>query len=491
MSMWASTADSMTVNISPRSQTMTDIETENFTAFAQKMRAHGLSEDLIRLFRSYYVEVTQNHTGYIYEHELLPVAAADLQHVDSLAEYREAGLAASRNTVVIKLNGGLGTSMGMTHAKSLIPIYGELRFLDIIMQQALLQQKQCGGPLPLALMNSFSTHQDTLDELKKIQEEDCRQCTPLCFVQHKFPKVSRKTLQPASYPEDPSQEWNPPGHGDLYASLVTSGVLNDLLAQGKRYAFVSNSDNLGATLEMGILGYMAEEEIPFIMEVAPRTKSDRKGGHLAIHRDGGMVLRELAQCPPDEVEAFQDITRYGLFNTNNLWVDLLALKTRIEQEGLLRLPVILNPKTVNPRDKQSEPVWQIETAMGAGISMFPGAKAVVINRDRFIPVKKCSDLLAVMSDCFELNEGAVSFSPECKNPTPQVTLDDAYYDHYDKLRERVPFGPPSLKECRSLTVKGDVSFGANVVIKGDTTIIAAGGKAYIPDNAVLEGDIFL
>jgi len=461
-----------------------------FAPFARKMRLHGLSEGLIRLFNSYYDEIVARHTGYLHEAELRPVSAADLPHVDSLESFREAGRQAARQAVVIKLNGGLGTSMGMTHAKSLIPVFGEMRFLDIIMQQALLQQKECGGPLPLALMNSFSTHEETLQALADIREEDCRQCTPVCFVQHKFPKVSRRTLQPVSYPQSPDMEWNPPGHGDLYASLVTSGVLDDLLSHGRRYAFVSNSDNLGAVLDMRILGYMAGNELPFIMEVAPRTASDKKGGHLAQHRDGGLILRELAQCPPDETDAFQDIRRYGLFNTNNLWVDLHALKKRIEEEGLLRLPVILNPKTVNPRDKSSEPVWQVETAMGAGISMFTGAQAVVVNRDRFIPVKKCSDLLAVMSDCFALNQGTVSFSPECRYPTPQVTLDDRYYDHYDKLLQRIPYGPPSLKECSSLTIKGDVTFGRNVVIRGDTTI-TTGGTAHIPDNTELEGEVIL
>ncbi len=109
-------------------------------------------------------------------------------------------------------------------------------------------------------------------------------------------------MAPAYWPESPAKEWNPPGHGDLYAAISTSGTLDQLLEGGYEYAFVSNSDNLGAVLDTEILGYFAEERLPFLMEVAHRTRADRKGGHLAQLENGQLILRELAQCPPDETQ---------------------------------------------------------------------------------------------------------------------------------------------------------------------------------------------
>src|SRR5215208_5233937 len=97
-------------------------------------------------------------------------------------------------------------------------------------------------------------------------------------------------LPQASWPDDPRLEWAPPGHGDLYTSLVTSGMLAELLEHGYEFAFVANSDNLGAVLEPRILSWFAREELPFAMEVADRTQADRKGGHPARLRAGGLVL---------------------------------------------------------------------------------------------------------------------------------------------------------------------------------------------------------
>ena len=69
------------------------------------------------------------------------------------------------------------------------------------------------------------------------------------------------------------------GHGEVYIVLATSGMFDALLARGYQYLFLSNSDNLGATLNLGILGYIADEQIPFLMEVADRTEADKKGGY--------------------------------------------------------------------------------------------------------------------------------------------------------------------------------------------------------------------
>merc|ERR1712070_315528 len=159
-------------------------------------------------------------------------------------------------------------------------------------------------------------------------------------------------------------------------------------------------------MDLKLLTYYAESGAPFMMEVADRTDADKKGGHLAKKKEGGgLTLRESAQCPKDDEAAFQDTSKYKYFNTNNLWVDLEQLKALFEKnEGAIPLPVMLNDKTVDPRDKTSTKVIQLETAMGAAISCFEGAIALQIPRTRFAPVKKCDDLVALRSDAYEITE---------------------------------------------------------------------------------------
>ena len=65
----------------------------------------------------------------------------------------------------------------------------------------------------------------------------------------------------------------PPGHGDIYPSLLGSGFLDRLLSKGVKYLFVSNSDNLGATLDVDLLAYFAKTDKAFIMEVKLATSA--------------------------------------------------------------------------------------------------------------------------------------------------------------------------------------------------------------------------
>merc|ERR1712012_1262747 len=140
---------------------------------------------------------------------------------------------------------------------------------------------------------------------------------------------------------------------------------------GKKYMFVSNSDNLGATMDLKILTYFVESKAPFMMEVAQRTEADKKGGHLAKSlKTGGLLLRESAQCPEEDEKAFQDTSKYTYFNTNNLWINLEALREIFkENNGAIPLPVMKNSKTVDPRNKKSTKVIQLETAMGRQLSV--------------------------------------------------------------------------------------------------------------------------
>lgn len=373
-----------------------------------------------------------------------------------------------KQTVVLKLNGGLGTGMGLDKAKSLLPVTGDNTFLDLIAKQVgFMKEKYQMPDLKFMLMNSFSTSADTLAALSKYP--DLGTGPDLEFVQNKAPKITKDDLSPASWPANADHEWCPPGHGDLYPAMLGSGALDALLGKGFKYMFVSNSDNLGATMDIKILTYFADSGAPFMMEVADRTDADKKGGHLACMKaGGGLTLRESAQCPGDDEKAFQDTTKYAYFNTNNLWVDLEKLKALFDASGgALPLPVMLNDKTVDPRDKKSTKVIQLETAMGAAISCFEGAIALNIPRERFAPVKKTDDLIALRSDAYVLTEDfRIMLHPDRKGVPPLIKLNDDY-KFVDALDALIPNGPPSLIECVELKVAdGKMVFDAGVVIKG-------------------------
>ncbi|HEY6693264.1 MAG TPA: UTP--glucose-1-phosphate uridylyltransferase [Solirubrobacteraceae bacterium] len=448
---------------------------DGLQASVEKMRREGIPDAAIETFRHYYEQLAEGATGMIPEDEIEPVT--DVQQLDDLPD-ADAPL---DEAIVLKLNGGLGTSMGMTRAKSLVEAKDGLTFLDVIARQVTELRKRSGARLPLVLMNSFYTHDDALAALGDMESD-----VPLDFVQHKEPKLLVDDLTPVEWPDDPSLEWCPPGHGDLYTALLTSGMLDELLDRGYRYAFVSNSDNLGAVLDSRILGWIAREEIPFAMEVTRRTEADRKGGHIARVPGGGYLLRETAQTRKEDLEALQDITRHRYVNTNNLWLDLRALREVMEQrDGVLGLPLIVNRKTVDPGDKSTPEVFQLETAMGAAIGVFDGARPIAVPRRRFSPVKTTEDLLALRSDAYVLLDDArVELAPERDGTPPVVDLDD---EHYKLLRDfdaHFPGGAPSLVECERLAVEGDVTFGSGVVVRGALTVR---GPRRIEDGAVLEG----
>jgi UTP--glucose-1-phosphate uridylyltransferase len=441
------------------------------SAAVDKMRAEGLPEVAIEAFARYEQRLREGEQGLIREDEIEPLVdppdATELPASDG---------AALDSVVVLKLNGGLGTSMGMTKAKSLIEVKDGHTFLDVIVRHVLHLRERHGARIPLLLMNSFATRDDTLAALARyseLQVDDLQ----LDFVQGKVPKLREDNLEPVESVADPSLEWAPPGHGDVYLSLVTSGMLDRLLESGYRYLFLSNSDNLGASLDPRILDWFAGSELPFVVEVTERTESDRKGGHLARRRsDGRLVLRESAQTTADDLPAFEDIERHCYFNCNNIWVDLRRL------EGPLDLPLIVNRKTVDPSDSSSPAVLQLETAMGAAIGVIEGAAALRVPRERFAPVKTTNQLLVVRSDAYELTDDWTVRA--AANPIPVVSLDSDHYKLLADFERRFPAGPPSLRECRRLEVVGDVSFGAGVTVKGEVKL---DGPLEVPDGSVLRG----
>ncbi len=455
-------------------------------ASLDKMRAAGVPEIARENFRFYYEQVVAGESGVVSEDDIGP--ADDVPSAASLDSDEASEAEALGKAVVIKLNGGLGTSMGMTRAKSLLPVKDGLSFLDVTVRQVLALREHHGARLPLVLMNSFSTREDSLAALEA--HPNLASDVPADFGQNQEPKLRADDLTPVQWPDDPRLEWCPPGHGDVYAALVSSGMLDALLERGYRYAFIANADNLGAVLDPRILGWFAREEMPFLMEVADRTEADRKGGHICRERASGrLLLRESAQTRDEDQDAFQDVALHRYFNTNNLWVDLETLRSVMDERGgVLGLPMIRNAKTVDPSDSGSPGVIQLETAMGAAISVFDGARAVRVGRERFAPVKTTNDLLVLRSDVYELTDDAhvVVSGRRSKGDVPFVDLDSSFFKLLPDFDARFASGPPSLVECERLVVRGDVGFGAEVVARGVVDLVNDGdGQLVVSDGAIL------
>jgi UTP--glucose-1-phosphate uridylyltransferase len=435
-------------------------------AAEQKMRTAGQPEEAIRSFRSAYRRLVSGESVMLATAQLEPTG-----QVPWLAELPEVdGRSALEHVVLIKLNGGLATTMGLQRPKSLIEARDGRSFLDIIVGQTLALRRQYDVRLPLVLMNSESTRTESLKALAG-HPELARDGLEPDFLQSMIPKLEAETLMPVSWPAAPALEWCPPGHGDVYGALRRSGMLDALLARGFEYAMISNSDNLGAKLDPRIAAHLATERIPFLMEVVEGTEADRKGGHIARRRsDGQLVLRETAQTPPEDEDSFRDFRRWRYYNTNNLWVDLRVLADTLQRaDGVLELPLIVNHKTVDPRDSDSPAVLQLESAMGAAIESFPGASLLCVPRTRFVPVKTTDDLLVLRSDVYTVSDG-LDVEPVAE--LPFVELDKRFYRLLDQFEMRFPDGAPSLREAQRLVVHGDVTFGPGVVVRGAVELTA-------------------
>jgi len=451
--------------------------------FSEVMRAAGLPEAAISSFQLHLDRFRAGESGTLAEADIEPLSG--LPDIEEFADRSSLGEGALDRVAIIKLNGGLGTSMGLERAKSLLPVRDGLTFLDLIARQVLALREKTGTQIPLLLMDSFRTAKDSERALAHYPGLALEHL-PLSFLQHRVPKVLETSRTPAVYDQDSELGWCPPGHGDLYTALHTSGVLRELLAAGIEFGFVSNADNLGAVLDPVFLGHMESEGFDFVIEAADRTPADRKGGHLCRLLDGRLALRESAQCPPGDESAFQDVRRHRYFNTNNVWVRLSTLQTLLnEHGGFLPLPTIVNRKTLDPRDPSSPAVLQLETAMGAALSLFPRSAAVRVPRTRFSPVKTTNDLLGVRSDAYELTPDGRIVLAAGRTAPPTIDLDSRYFKLLDAFDRRFPAGPPSLVGCTSLRVVGDVTFGEGVAVGGEVTIRGGDEPSRIADGAVL------
>ncbi|CAN0913894.1 UTP--glucose-1-phosphate uridylyltransferase [Linum grandiflorum] len=374
--------------------------------------------------------------------------------------------------VVLKLNGGLGTTMGCTGPKSVIEVRNGLTFLDLIVMQIENLNNKYGCKVPLLLMNSFNTHDDTAKIVEKYTSSNVEIHT---FNQSQYPRLVADDFLPLPSKGHAGKDgWYPPGHGDVFPSLKNSGKLDALLSQGKEYVFVANSDNLGAVVDLKILSHLIKNKNEYCMEVTPKTLADVKGGTL-ISYDGKVQLLEIAQVPDEHVGEFKSIEKFKIFNTNNLWVNLNAIKRLVEADAL-KMEIIPNPKEV-----EGIKVLQLETAAGAAIKFFDKAIGINVPRSRFLPVKATSDLLLVQSDLYTVVDGYVVRNEARKNPqNPSIELGPEFKKVGNFLGRFKSI--PSIIELDSLKVVGDVWFGVGVTLKGKVTITAA-EKLEIPDGS--------
>jgi len=373
--------------------------------------------------------------------------------------------------VVGKLNGGMGTSMGCVGPKSLVEVRDNKSFLDLILEQIESLNRKWGQKIPLLLMNSFYTHEETQVHLSGLKTS----AEIIGFQQNKFPRLHADSLSPLTPDEYGDQAYYPPGHGDFYQCIWQQGILQRLLDAGREILFISNADNLGATVDPVILNYMDECNIPFLMEMTAKTPADVKGGTL-YQQDGKLKLLEIARVPDDKVDEFCDQKKFKVFNTNNIWINLVALKDRLSQ-GPLELTVLVNRKNVG-----ETPAVQLETAIGSALECFEGAVGLTVSRDRFLPVKKTDDLLLLRSNLFTLNKGQLKMSPQKKH-LPKIELGE-FLQNIENFQNSLPI-IPDLINLEELKIDGEVRFEGTASLKGKVHLNGLKKPLILPSGAVI------
>jgi UTP--glucose-1-phosphate uridylyltransferase len=384
---------------------------------------------------------------------------------------------------VLKLNGGLGTSMGCVGPKSVIEVRDGMSFLDLSVRQVEHLNRTYDSNVPIILMNSFNTDEDTAAIIKKYEGHNV---DILTFNQSRYPRILKDSLLPVpkSY-DSPLHDWYPPGHGDVFESLYNSGILEKLIDRGIEIIFLSNADNLGAVVDPRILQHMIETKAEYIMELTNKTKADVKGGTI-IDYEGSVRLLEIAQVPKEHVNEFKSIKKFKYFNTNNIWMNVKAIKRVVENDEL-EMEIIPNGKTI-PGDKKGESdisIIQLETAVGAAIRHFKNAHGVNVPRRRFLPVKTCSDLMLVKSDLYTLKHGMLQMSTSRFGDAPLIKLGSDFKKVSD-FQKRIP-SIPKIIELDHLTITGAVNLGRGVTLKGTVIIVATEGQTIdVPPGSILE-----
>jgi len=450
-----------------------------FKQIAQIMSDQGSTPDQIELFGGLYRDYLEQLKDPIHWNQLTSPPAESILKYDELDTVTpEETRALLSELAVCRLNGGLGTSMGCVGPKSAIEVKNGQSFLDLIVSQIQSLNDKYDVSVPLLLMNSFNTDADTQKIIKKYNGR----LSILTFLQNRFPRLRKDSLLPLSLDKYDVQSFYPPGHGDFYHSIARTGILDRLLEQGKKYLFVANADNLGASVDLKILHLMKQKAVPFIMEVTSKTRADVKGGTLIKTANQSLRLLEIAQVPREYQETFKSVKTFKIFNTNNIWIDLRELKKKLENDTL-HLDVIVNQKTVDRL-----PVIQLETALGSGINNFKGSLAVQVPRIRFVPIKKTDDLLLVQSNLFIFQDGILMKNPERQfEGLPLIKLGENFQS-VEEYQQRIQ-SIPDILELDLLTVVGNVYFGDNMTLRGNVILVCENGELHLPDQSLIENKV--
>lgn len=368
----------------------------------------------------------------------------------------------NNETAVLRLSGGIGTTMGLQTPKVLLPARGDHSFISVICKQIEALRDSYGARLPLIFLNSPATEAAISEFPGLLANPDG---IPLSILQGVVPRIDAQTLEPITCPNNWHDEWAPPGHGDVYGVIVRSGLLTQLMEHGYKYLFVANGDNLGGMPEPELAQWFAQSGADFAAEVVTRTPMEIKGGHFARMKSSNrLVLRELAQTPAPDIDYFQDITRHRYLNTNNLWINLAALADIATDRGL-ELPLIANHKECAHGEVRD--AIQLETAMGSAISSFENTRLLEVPIERFLPVKNTSDLLLLRSDVYRFDD-SYRLIQQPVDP-PVVTLDPKFFGSYAEFSRRIP-EVPSLRQATSFSMQGDTSLQPGFIAVDDVAI---------------------
>ncbi|KAF1795588.1 Nucleotide-diphospho-sugar transferase [Phytophthora cactorum] len=366
--------------------------------------------------------------------------------------------------VILKLNGGLGTTLGCEGPKSAIEVRQDLSFLDLTVRQVEYLNSMYGVDVPLVLMNSFNTHEETVRIIRKYRMHNLSIHT---FNQSCYPFIIKETMLPlpnTKYDRSTREKWFPPGHGQ--------GVI-----------FISNVDNLGATVNLDMLYHMINEDSEFVMEVTEKTRADVQGGTLVSYKDKPHLL-EASQVPPGHLDDFRAINKFETFNTNNLWVNLRAIQRLVAQD-LIDMEPLVTFRTV-----KNHKVVQLETAAGEAIHLFKNFIGLKVPRSRFLPVKSSSDLFLVQSNLYQIKHGSLIMNPARTTPTIPIVKLGLEFQSAKEYLARFERGIPNITELDHLTVAGDVKFGSNITLKGTVILVAnEGAHIDLPEGTVLENKV--
>eukprot|EP01102_Stenamoeba_stenopodia_P008629 TRINITY_DN2506_c0_g2_i1.p1 TRINITY_DN2506_c0_g2~~TRINITY_DN2506_c0_g2_i1.p1 ORF type:complete len:498 (+),score=130.22 TRINITY_DN2506_c0_g2_i1:156-1649(+) len=395
--------------------------------------------------------------------------------------------------VVIKLNGGLGTSlMGSSTAlpKSLIELQPDNTFLDVVVRQVEYLNNTFNVQVPLVLMNSFATDKATQKVLRKYENRNVKIYT---FVQTSYPRLFKDTLQPIAKgaTQRDSKDWAPAGSGDVFESFHRTGLLEKFLNEGKEYAFISNVENIGGsvgTRTFRLINEVFKSQHEFLIEVTERTPTDHLGGVLVqdCERSNRIRSLELSQVPKEKLHLFKP-NKFRYWNTNSMWVSMGSLLTHIKQDQL-KLSIISKHRNEDGRGS-----LQLEQPAGGAIQCFQRVEALVVPRHRFREVKTTADLFVLQSNLFKMEDnGLVTINPARGfNSVPVIKFgNDRFFATLSEYKKRFKGKVPNLIELDHLTASGDVVFGSDVTLKGTVIIVANDGEHLdIPDGAILENKV--